>query len=181
MADTVMTMGRSKVTALLRGTANSPDAVNAGTDPAPKPGIMVTVEPRARPAGTTAPDYLFPVEIIPPGGHPQELAKERSGGRPVSWARRVVLEAGRPQVEPRSVAQRATGSGWELDDPFGKRQLPVGPIGPGGAGAIGPGGGGGGSARRYGAAPWPEGENTMAKIQATVINASTDEPLLRRL
>src|SRR5205823_11712349 len=109
------------------------DAVNAGTGPAPKPQIMVTVVPSPT-VGATPDDFLSPVEIIPPGGRPVGLARQRFGARPVSWARRVVVEAGRPQVEPRLAARRAIGGGWERDDPFGEVRPPVGPIGPGGGG-----------------------------------------------
>jgi phospholipase C len=175
MADSVMTMGRIEVTVLLRGTANAPlrgdfreipfmcrfsaDAVNSGRDPVPRPQIMVTVS-------TEVPEYQLPLEIIPPGGHAEVLARERSAGRPVSWARRVVMDAGRPQVESRSAARRAMG-GWEVDDPFGEiGDLPLAVY----MAIPGLGGGartGGGGARAVGG---------IARTYVHVLDPAVDEP-----
>ncbi|MEV4112385.1 alkaline phosphatase family protein [Nonomuraea sp. NPDC049695] len=151
MSRTVMTMGRTGVVALLHGRAPlhvdfreitfechfSADAVNGGATPAPKPRIQVTVSTQAR---------WFEVEIIPPGGQREVMERSSQGGR-ISWARPVVMEGGRPQVEPRWLARRAMGaSDWEIDDPLGtvgglsQHIDPTQPVG----GGVGPGGGGGG-------------------------------------
>jgi hypothetical protein len=156
----VITMGRKVETALLRGTTSAPiggdyreikfmckfsaDAVNGGAPPAPKPEIRVSIT-------TRAPAYLYEVEIIPPGGNQEVLRSRPRDGR-VPWARRAIVQEGRPQVAPRSTARRAFGeSAWELDDPFGDFGGGIGgvfddPRDPGGG--IGGGGGGGGGRRQ---------------------------------
>jgi phospholipase C len=153
MVDKVITMGRTVVTALLRGRESAPiggdfreikftcrfpaDAVNGGTPPAPKPQIRVMLSTAAAP-------HLFEVEIVPPGGNRELLRAGRRQRGQVSWARRAVLEAGRPQVAPRSTSRRAIGTTkWELDDPFGDLGDIVDPVDP-----TEPGGGGGPGGRR---------------------------------
>ena len=148
MVDTVMTMGRTRETTLLRGTESAPiggdfreikftcrfsaNAVNGGPPPAPQPQIRVTV-------ATSAPAHLYEVEIVPPGGNREVLRSGRRQRGQVSWARRAVMEGGLPQVAPRSTARRAIGDiAWEWDDPFGDIGGgvfdPVDPIGGGGGG-----------------------------------------------
>ena len=186
MVDKVITMGRTRETAILRGrgTPSAPiggdfreikftcrfsaDAVNGGTDhpAAPKPHIRVDVS-------TTTPEYLYQVEIVPPGGNQEVLRRSGRGGAR-SWARRVIVEDGRPQVAPRQTTSRALGDlgdpGWEWEDPWGELEE-VDPIDPGGGG----GGGGGGGLRRIYTRELDPASDEVGTWTVRVRNGSQDD------
>jgi phospholipase C len=159
MADTVMTLGRQSLTALIRGTNTTPsgdfreisfrchfsaDAVNGGPPPAPPPQIRVTLTGRADASAIV-------VDIQAPNGPSERLSTSRLTGA-IPWTRRP-LDLGR--IGTRSsptMTQRlsSTALSWSYQDPF-EDLLPdwvvetpplVDPRPPGG-------GGGGGSSRRF--------------------------------
>jgi phospholipase C len=153
MPDTVMTLGRQRLTALLRGTDATPagdyrevsfhchfsgDAVNSGPPPAPGPRIRVHV------SGPTAERAV--VELHPPSGtHETPGARRRVVSLP--WARPLVMQGAGSLPAPGSggLLRSTLAPRWvsedPFEDPFADSPELVPPLAP----PLPPGGGGGGS------------------------------------